>query len=91
MQTVWIHWGAAIAQLIRLRLPSCRPRFESQHTIYAFFIYSIFVIWKEQKEAGFDPFLKNIVNTLGRGGDGQVVSVLAFYSDDPSRNPAKIV
>ena len=25
--------------------------------------------------------------TLGRGG-GQVVSVLAFYSDDPSSNPA---
>ena len=23
-----------------------------------------------------------------RGGDGQVVSELAFYSDDPSSNPA---
>ena len=26
---------------------------------------------------------------LGRGG-GKVVSVLAFYSDDPSSNPAKV-
>ena len=26
---------------------------------------------------------------LGRGG-GQVVSVLAFYSDDPSSNPAEV-
>ena len=36
-------------------------------------------------------FILNIVqikkNKLGRGG-GQVVSVLAFYSDDPSSNPA---
>ena len=27
---------------------------------------------------------------LGRGG-GQVVSMLAFYSDDPSPNPAEIL
>ena len=27
---------------------------------------------------------------LGRGG-GEVVSVLAFYSDDPSSNPVKIL
>ena len=26
---------------------------------------------------------------MGRGG-GQVVSVLAFYSDDPSSNPADV-
>ena len=26
---------------------------------------------------------------MGRGG-GQVVSVLAFYSDDPSSNPAEV-
>ena len=33
--------GAAIAQWIRLCLPSCRPRFESQaHTIYALISYS---------------------------------------------------
>ena len=25
----------------------------------------------------------------GRGGGGQVVSMLAFYSDDPSLNPAE--
>ena len=27
---------------------------------------------------------------LGRGSGGQVVSVLAFYSDDPSSNPAEV-
>ena len=26
---------------------------------------------------------------MGRGGGGQVVSVLAFYSDDPSSDPAE--
>ena len=26
---------------------------------------------------------------MGRGSDSQVVSVPAFYSDDPSLNPAK--
>ena len=26
----------------------------------------------------------------GRGGGGQVVSVLAFFSDDPSLNPAEV-
>ena len=38
------------------------------------------------------PFEKNVTKTLfypGRGG-GQVVSVLAFYSDDPSSNPAEV-
>ena len=29
------------------------------------------------------------IDCLGRGG-GQVVSVLAFYSDDPSSNPAEV-
>ena len=33
------------------------------------------------------PFLPNIHTTRGRGC-GQVVSVLAFYSDDPSSNTA---
>ena len=28
-------------------------------------------------------------NGLGRGGGGQVVSVLAFYSDDLSSNPGE--
>ena len=32
--------GAAIAQWIRLRLPSCRPGSSPKHTIYAFIIYS---------------------------------------------------
>ena len=33
--------------------------------------------------------LDNLSLSLGRGG-GQVVSVLAFYSDDPSSNPAEV-
>ena len=33
--------------------------------------------------------LRNCLKILGRGG-GQVVSVLAFYSDDPSSNPAEV-
>ena len=32
--------------------------------------------------------LQCLRHILGRGGRGQVVSVLAFYSDDPSSNPA---
>ena len=31
-----------------------------------------------------------LTNTNGRRGGGQVVSVLAFYSDDPSSNPAEV-
>ena len=31
----------------------------------------------------------NCLGTKGRGG-GQVVSVLALYSDDPSTNPAEV-
>ena len=31
---------------------------------------------------------QNLLN-MGRGG-GQVVSVLAFYSEDPSSNPAEV-
>ena len=27
---------------------------------------------------------------IGHGGGGQVVSMLAFYSDDPSSNPADV-
>ena len=40
-----IGMGAAIAQWIRLRLPSCRPRFESQVRHLCFFIYSICAIF----------------------------------------------
>ena len=56
--------GAAIAQSIHLRLPSCHPGFE--HTIHALLIYNqicaIYVpeLWKRTKlntkEAGFDQF-----------------------------------
>ena len=38
-------WGAAIAQWICLRLPSCRPGFESQVHHLHFFIYSICAIF----------------------------------------------
>ena len=48
--------GAAIAQWIRPRLPSCRPGFESQANHLSFyFIYSqicaiiVIVLWKERK------------------------------------------
>ena len=33
--------------------------------------------------------IQTMTSSLGRGG-GQVVSVLAFYSDDPSSNPAEV-
>ena len=32
----------------------------------------------------------NIERRLGRGGGGQVVSVLAFYFDDLSSNPTEV-
>ena len=37
--------GAAIAQLIRLRLPSCRPGFNSKHPIYAFLFIVKFLLY----------------------------------------------
>ena len=55
-------WGAAIAQWIRLRLPSCRPGFESQaHHLCFFNLYLSFELECEknenkQKEAGIGPF-----------------------------------
>ena len=42
------------------------------------------IFWN-QGTTNFCPI--NFGGYLGRGG-GQVVSVLAFYSDDPSSNPA---
>ena len=53
-QIVKNNRGAAIAQWNRLRLPSCRPGFESQASHLRFFFYSIcicaiFVMWKERK------------------------------------------
>ena len=40
--------------------------------------------------SGGDLFWCSIVDVKwGRGGGGQVVSVLAFNSDDPSSNPAE--
>ena len=42
----YLAWGGgAIAQWICLRLPSCCPRFESQHAIYAFIIYNICAVF----------------------------------------------
>ena len=64
--------GAAIAQWIHLRLPSCHPGFKSQAHNLCFFQFVLsnckFVIrvgkWKEQKEAGIGTFLKNNLNSL---------------------------
>ena len=39
------HWGAAIAQWIRLRLPSCRPGFESQAHHLRFFQFKLFKLY----------------------------------------------
>ena len=56
--------GAAIAQWIRLHLPSCRPGFESQaHHLCFFNLYLSFELECEknenkQKEAGIGPFFK---------------------------------
>ena len=43
----------------------------------------------EQIWRNFAMSLRRSLNGLGSGG-GQVVSVLAFYSDDPSSNPAEV-
>ena len=53
--------GATIAQWIRLRLPSCRPGFESQahHLSFYQFIFELYHVEKDenkQKEAGIGPF-----------------------------------
>ena len=59
--------GAAVAQWIRLRLPSCRPGFESQahHLSFYQFIFELYHVEKDenkQKEAGIGPFLNNIAS-----------------------------
>ena len=66
MQTdkqIYGPWGAAIAQWICMSLPSCHPGFESLAHHLCFISYSLicalFLMWKEQKEAGFCP-IKNI-------------------------------
>ena len=57
-------WGAAIAQWIHLRLPSCHPGFESQARHLHFFISEIVLYLSlekkenKQKEAEFGPFKK---------------------------------
>ena len=54
------YQGAAIAQWIHVRLPSCRPGFESQaHLLHFINIYLNCVMRKRQKkqnEAGIGPF-----------------------------------
>ena len=55
--------GAAIAQWIRLRLPSCHPGFESQARYLRFFIYiicAIFVIWKNKNKNKKRPGLAHL-------------------------------
>ena len=59
--------GAAIAQWIHLRLPSCHSRFETQaNHLSSYLIYSQIYLSlycekyeNKQKEAGFGPFKKN--------------------------------
>ena len=57
-------WGAAIAQWIRLRLPSCRLGFESPAPNLYFSIYTVQIVCLslaleyEQKDTGIGPFLK---------------------------------
>ena len=55
------HFNPAIAQWIRLRLPSCRPGFESIYIVQI--VYLSFELECEknenkQKEAWIGPFLK---------------------------------
>ena len=38
--------------------------------------------------AGVSNLLQPLDQTVGKRGGGLVVSVLVFYSDDPSSNPA---
>ena len=57
--------GAAIAQWICLRLPSCHPRFESQahHLSFHQFV-ELFNLEKDknkQKEAGIGPYLQKVL------------------------------
>ena len=47
----------------------------------------ILVLFKIGLDLGNTANVFKVVNRMGRGG-GLVVSVLAFYSDDPSLNPA---
>ena len=66
--------GAAIAQWIRLHLPSCCPGFESQaHHLCFFSIYKVQIVYlslesecekneNKQKEANNCPFLKKKIN-----------------------------
>ena len=66
MYVIILPGGAAIAQWIRLRLPSCRPGFESQahHLSFYQFIFELYHVEKDenkQKEAGIGPFLKKTV------------------------------
>ena len=63
---------ASLAQWIRLCLPSCRPRFESQayhlciyHLKYLCYICHVKRM-KKQKEAGFGPFKKIQISTIFR-------------------------
>ena len=55
--------GAAIAQWIRLRLPSCRPGFESQAYFLSFYKILVESFRKDEnkrKEAGIGPLKKTI-------------------------------
>ena len=75
--------GAAIAQWISLRLLSCRPEFE--------YLAHLLLFKKFTNRITYSCINETLIRLLkkwqlrGRGS-GQVVSVLAFNSDDPSSN-----
>ena len=60
-----VSWGATIAQWIRLRLPSCRPGFESQACHLRFFIYLCYICHvKRTKINKKRPGLAHLKNML---------------------------
>ena len=93
--------GAAIAQWIRLRLPSCHPGFESQVHHFHFFYLEFLCrnchvkrTKNKQKEAGFGPFFKKqkclIAQVAGVGISihyGCSVCLCLFYHFSLFRHP----
>ena len=79
--------GAAMAQWIRLRLPSCRPGFESQaHHLHFYQFIELCNVEKtkiRQKEAGIGPFKKTKYSSV----DSSVPSILPLLCS-PVRIPS---
>ena len=59
--------------------------------IFNEFIIGWITVLQDLDSSYFVPVVQfNYLLKWGRGRGGQVVSVLAFYSDDPNSNPAAI-